>query len=66
LSSRDVEDPAPHEAEDEYWKIVADKDVHMQVFYQDRTGQDRTGQDRTGQEDILINIQCFHDYYHFH
>ena len=47
LSSRDVEDPAPHEAEDEYWKIVADKDVHMQVFYQDRTGKDRTGQDMT-------------------
>ena len=28
---RDVEEPAPHEAEDEYWKIVSDKDVHMQV-----------------------------------
>ena len=28
---RDTEEPAPHEAEDEYWKIVSDKDVHMQV-----------------------------------
>merc|ERR1719203_284978 len=28
---RSESDPPPHVVEDEYWKIVADKDVHMQV-----------------------------------
>ena len=28
---RDVENPAAHEVEDEYWKIVAERDVHLQV-----------------------------------
>ena len=33
FNDRDVDNPSPHEAEDEYWKIVSDKDVHMQVQY---------------------------------
>jgi hypothetical protein len=52
---RDTEEPAPHEAEDEYWKIVSDKDVHMQVVFQS-SFQLQVGR---GQLLLQINILAF-------